>query len=89
MQKQFQCRIKSMVLQFIPNIRKLLVNNLCGSTLASNFFNCLNLKVSTGHRYHQLVLSHHIYLIYVVIRIYCFELNITPYHANMENMVSS
>ena len=37
MQKQFQCRIKRMILQFIPNVRKLPVKNLCGSTLASNF----------------------------------------------------
>lgn len=73
MQKQFQLRIKSMVLQFIPNVRKLPVKNLCGSTLDSNFFNCPILKASTGHRCHQLVLSHHIYLIYIVIRTYCFE----------------
>ena len=73
MHKQFQCRIKRMILQFIPSIRKLPVKNLCGSTLASNILILLTLKVSAGHRYNHLVLSHHIYLIYVVIRSSCFE----------------
>lgn len=74
MQKHFQCRIKSTVLPVYSLYKEITSKKFVWlHTLLKFLLTVALLRVSTGYKYHQLVLSHHIYLICVVIRSYCFE----------------